>query len=146
MCLPGISALSDGRIMVTGGNSDYKTSIYDPVANDWSVGPQMNIPRGYQVRQLGPRYAPDGGLSQDLAETLTIVLMRCFDVRLSLGQIFSRRSFPLQLLAASGVCSSAASILVASGHPGKPWASSETRHATTSDRLLQCLVFPSTEP
>ena len=47
--LAGISALSDGRVMVTGGNSDYKTSIFDPVANDWVIGPQMNIPRGYQV-------------------------------------------------------------------------------------------------
>jgi hypothetical protein len=47
----GISALPDGRIMVTGGNSDYKTSLFDPATGDWSVGPPMNIPRGYQVRQ-----------------------------------------------------------------------------------------------
>ena len=46
----GISALSDGRVMVTGGNTDYKTSIFNPVANNWVAGPQMNIPRGYQAR------------------------------------------------------------------------------------------------
>ena len=50
----GISALADGRVMVTGGNSDYKTSIFDPVANDWTIGPPMNIPRGYQVRSTHP--------------------------------------------------------------------------------------------
>ena len=40
--------------MVTGGNSDYHTSLFDPKTMKWSVGPQMKTPRGYQVQTLPP--------------------------------------------------------------------------------------------
>ena len=49
MFCPGIAVLSDGRIMVTGGNNAAKTSIYDPATDTWSSGPNMHIPRGYQA-------------------------------------------------------------------------------------------------
>ena len=48
----GISALFDGRIMVTGGNTDRRTSLFDPSTGDWSIGAEMGIPRGYQVRHI----------------------------------------------------------------------------------------------
>ncbi len=48
----GVSALPDGSIIVTGGDSDNRTSIYNPVTNSWTKGAGLNIPRGYQVRLL----------------------------------------------------------------------------------------------
>jgi galactose oxidase len=45
---PGVSILPNGDVMVTGGISDTLTSIYNPVTNTWSAGPQMNVGRGYQ--------------------------------------------------------------------------------------------------
>ena len=48
MFCPGISMLPDGRIMVTGGSSTTKTSIYDPATNAWTGGQPMLIARGYQ--------------------------------------------------------------------------------------------------
>ncbi|WP_051209826.1 galactose oxidase-like domain-containing protein [Gelidibacter mesophilus] len=48
MFCPGINNLPDGRIMVTGGSSAEKTSIYDPRTNVWTAGDDLNIPRGYQ--------------------------------------------------------------------------------------------------
>ena len=35
--------------MVTGGNSDYHTSLFNPTTMKWSVGPLLKTPRGYQV-------------------------------------------------------------------------------------------------
>jgi galactose oxidase len=49
MFCPGISALPDGRIVVTGGNNSPKTSIYDPATDAWTTGPAMVTPRGYQA-------------------------------------------------------------------------------------------------
>ncbi|WP_223266448.1 galactose oxidase-like domain-containing protein [Gelidibacter gilvus] len=48
MFCPGINNLADGRLMVTGGSSDEKTSIYDPKTEVWTAAQDMNIPRGYQ--------------------------------------------------------------------------------------------------
>lgn len=48
MFCPGLSALPDGRILVTGGNDSDKTSIYDPATDAWTAGPPMTTPRGYQ--------------------------------------------------------------------------------------------------
>ena len=45
---PGISLDAEGRIVVTGGNDEKKTSIYDPGTKAWTTGPQMNVGRGYQ--------------------------------------------------------------------------------------------------
>ena len=49
MFCPGTAMLQDGRIMVTGGNTDSRTSIYDPNTNTWSIATEMNTPRGYHA-------------------------------------------------------------------------------------------------
>lgn len=48
MFCPGTAILPDGRILVNGGSSAAKTSIYDPSTRQWSAGAEMNVPRGYQ--------------------------------------------------------------------------------------------------
>lgn len=48
MFCPGINNLADGRLLVTGGSSDEKTSIYDPKTGIWTAAEDMNIARGYQ--------------------------------------------------------------------------------------------------
>jgi galactose oxidase len=48
MFCPGTANLFDGRILVNGGSSSPKTSIYDPVAGTWSADARMNISRGYE--------------------------------------------------------------------------------------------------
>jgi galactose oxidase len=48
MFCPGISVLPDGRIVVTGGNTSQKTSIYNPANDSWTAGPAMKVARGYQ--------------------------------------------------------------------------------------------------
>lgn len=48
MFCPGISLLADGRILINGGSSSQKTTIYNPASNSWNTAPQMNIARGYQ--------------------------------------------------------------------------------------------------
>ncbi|MET3920340.1 discoidin domain-containing protein [Arthrobacter sp. UYEF20] len=47
MFCPGTSLLPDGRIMVSGGSSSTKTSLYNPATNTWSPGPDMKIARGF---------------------------------------------------------------------------------------------------
>ncbi len=47
MFCPGTTLLDDGRILVNGGSSSQKTSIYNPANNEWLTAPLMNIPRGY---------------------------------------------------------------------------------------------------
>lgn len=47
MFCPGTSLLPDGRLLVNGGSSSQKTSIYNPANNAWTTGPLMNVPRGY---------------------------------------------------------------------------------------------------
>ena len=47
MFCPGTANLADGRVMVTGGSSSPKTSIYDPFTEQWTSSDNMNIPRGY---------------------------------------------------------------------------------------------------
>ena len=48
MFCPGISKDFDGRLVVTGGNSAPRTSIYDLNSSSWISANDMNIPRGYQ--------------------------------------------------------------------------------------------------
>lgn len=48
MFCPGINNLADGRLLVTGGSSDEKSSIYDPRTEIWTKADDLNIPRGYQ--------------------------------------------------------------------------------------------------
>ncbi|HEX6239327.1 MAG TPA: discoidin domain-containing protein, partial [Polyangiales bacterium] len=48
MFCPGTANLADGRILVNGGLSSAKTSIFNPATGVWSAGAAMNIPRAYQ--------------------------------------------------------------------------------------------------
>jgi galactose oxidase len=48
MFCPGTANLPDGRILVNGGSSSPKTSIYNPATGQWATSGQMNIPRGYE--------------------------------------------------------------------------------------------------
>jgi galactose oxidase len=47
MFCPGTSTLSDGRLLITGGLSDTRSTIYNPFTDTWSSGPDMNVGRGY---------------------------------------------------------------------------------------------------
>jgi galactose oxidase len=47
MFCPGTSMLPDGRILVNGGSSSNRTSIFNPASGTWSQSQQMVIPRGY---------------------------------------------------------------------------------------------------
>ena len=58
MFCPGTTNLPDGRILVNGGLSSGKTSIYSAATNSWVTGAQMNIPRAYQGNTL----LPDGSV------------------------------------------------------------------------------------
>jgi len=49
MFCPGLAIDANGRPVVTGGNSAPKTSIYDPIADAWTGGANMQISRGYQA-------------------------------------------------------------------------------------------------
>lgn len=48
MFCPGISIDGTGKVVVTGGNSKYKTTFYDFPSQAWTAGPEMKVPRGYQ--------------------------------------------------------------------------------------------------
>lgn len=48
MFCPGISALADGRIVISGGSNAADVSIYDPVSDAFTKAADMQIPRGYQ--------------------------------------------------------------------------------------------------
>ena len=52
MFCPGTSRLPDGRLLVNGGVGAALSSLYDPVANTWSKGPNMNIARGYNANTV----------------------------------------------------------------------------------------------
>lgn len=48
MFCTGLAMLPDGRLLIEGGSSAGRTTIYDPRDNTWVAGPPLNIPRGYQ--------------------------------------------------------------------------------------------------
>ncbi|CAK1361526.1 Galactose oxidase [Cercospora beticola] len=48
MFCPGISALADGRVMITGGSNAEVTSIWSPETGAFTRGPNMDQARGYQ--------------------------------------------------------------------------------------------------
>lgn len=50
MFCPGLSMDFNGRPIVTGGDDAFRTTIYDPVADNWISGPNMVISRGYQAQ------------------------------------------------------------------------------------------------
>lgn len=52
MFCPGTAMLSNGTLLVNGGDSSPKTSIYDWSTNIWTVAATMKIPRGYQGTTL----------------------------------------------------------------------------------------------
>ncbi|WDD93078.1 RICIN domain-containing protein [Burkholderia sp. FERM BP-3421] len=76
MFCPGTAMLPDGRLLVNGGSSSAKTTLYDASTNAWSTAAAMNIPRGYQgdtllstgaVLTLGGSWSGgQGGKSADL--------------------------------------------------------------------------------
>lgn len=55
MFCPGTTLLADGRLLVSGGSSSYKTSIFNPNTGTWSTSNTMNIPRGYEANTLTSR-------------------------------------------------------------------------------------------
>jgi galactose oxidase len=52
MFCPGVAILANGEIIVTGGDTDAATSIYNPATDSWTAGSPMNIPRGYNGMTL----------------------------------------------------------------------------------------------
>lgn len=67
MFCPGLSLDFNGRAIVTGGNDNLPTSIYDPLTDVWTRGPDMRLRRGYQssttlsngrVFQIGGGWVP----------------------------------------------------------------------------------------
>jgi galactose oxidase len=48
MFCPGTANLFDGTILVNGGDSSPKTSLYSPASGLWTSDALMNIPRGYE--------------------------------------------------------------------------------------------------
>jgi galactose oxidase len=48
MFCPGIANLPDGRILVNGGSTSPKTSLYNPNTGTWSSAANMKIPRAYE--------------------------------------------------------------------------------------------------
>lgn len=58
MFCPGTANLPDGRILVNGGSSSTKTSIYNPSTNAWTAAATMVRGRGYQ----GAVTLSDGGV------------------------------------------------------------------------------------
>lgn len=49
MFCPGISIDGAGQMVVTGGNSASKTTLYDFASGAWLPGPDMTVARGYQA-------------------------------------------------------------------------------------------------
>lgn len=49
MFCPGISIDGTGQVIVTGGNSKYKSTLYDFPSQKWIPAPDMKVPRGYQA-------------------------------------------------------------------------------------------------
>ena len=69
MFCPGMAFDVNGRMVITGGETAEKTSIYDPTSDDWISAPDMNIARGYQgsttcadgrIFVIGGSWGPDG--------------------------------------------------------------------------------------
>jgi galactose oxidase len=48
MFCPGTANLVDGTVLVNGGSSSPKTSLFAPTTGLWSTAATMNIPRGYE--------------------------------------------------------------------------------------------------
>ncbi len=57
MFCPGTTLLADGTLLVNGGNSNTKTSLYNPRTDAWTALAGMNYRRGYQANTLLPNGA-----------------------------------------------------------------------------------------
>ena len=49
MFCPGASMLPNGSVLVTGGSSVARTSVYNPASSSWSQEDTVNIPRAYNA-------------------------------------------------------------------------------------------------
>ncbi len=52
MFCPGIALLPNGNILVNGGSSSPRTTIYNISSGTWSASGNMNLPRGYEADTL----------------------------------------------------------------------------------------------
>jgi galactose oxidase len=52
MFCPGTALLPNGNVLVNGGSSSPKTSIYQWSTGTWEIGGEMKIPRGYEADTL----------------------------------------------------------------------------------------------
>jgi YVTN family beta-propeller protein len=52
MFCPGTSILPDGRLLVSGGSSAARTSVYDASTNAWTAGAAITIPRAYHANTV----------------------------------------------------------------------------------------------
>jgi galactose oxidase len=50
MFCPGTSTLADGRVLITGGLSDFKATIYNPFNDTWTATTDMTVRRGYHAQ------------------------------------------------------------------------------------------------
>ncbi|WP_350291311.1 Ig-like domain-containing protein, partial [uncultured Croceitalea sp.] len=78
MFCSGINNLADGKIMVAGGGSAPRTTIYDPMTESWTPSNNMNVARAYQgnvtlangeVFTIGGQW--DGGSTGKMGEIWT---------------------------------------------------------------------------
>jgi len=54
MFCPGTSNLADGRILISGGSSNTKTSIYNYASNEWTASQELVTGRGYHAQTVLP--------------------------------------------------------------------------------------------
>ena len=52
MFCPGTTNLADGRLLVNGGISSSRTSIFNPATGVWTTGAAMNTARGYNANTI----------------------------------------------------------------------------------------------
>jgi galactose oxidase len=69
MFCPGMAFDVNGRMLISGGESAEKVSIYEPTSDDWKTVPPMNIARGYagsttcadgRIFIIGGSWGPEG--------------------------------------------------------------------------------------
>jgi hypothetical protein len=52
MFCPGTAVLPNGQVLVNGGSSSPRTSLYDWSSDSWRASADMNLPRGYEADTL----------------------------------------------------------------------------------------------